>query len=306
MTPLVVVHGGVDTVGTSAVVAALRAAADQAWECLGDGQQPTEAAAAAVAHLEDDELFNAGYGSVLNREGCVELDAAVLAADTQRFAGVLAVQGVKNPVLLANRLQQSEQGPALLAGSGAAQFARSQDMAFANHVTDDQALALQGAGAPVSVLTGHSSPQGPPAGMGDTVGAIVAAPDGLLAVATSSGGLLGKWPGRVGDAVVPGAGLAGEGHCAALCSGVGETSIRSLPSQRAVAACRNGASPAAAAQEALDAALALGAGPLGVLAVNAATGDVAVAASVEHFPVVVSQARGNHRTVSVACPANVS
>jgi isoaspartyl peptidase/L-asparaginase-like protein (Ntn-hydrolase superfamily) len=185
----------------------------------------------AVAHLEDDVHFNAGKGSVLNAEGEVEADAAVADPYSGRYAGVAALQGFRNPVKVAHALL-CQQGPALLVGEGAASFARSTGAEEADLVTRDQVLALRAGSPEMNPFTGLPA--------GDTVGAIAVGADERIAIASSTGGVLGKWCGRVGDAPIFGAGLFATPTVAVLSSGQGEYALRMALSARIGMECRAG------------------------------------------------------------------
>jgi len=291
--PLVVVHGGVDNDPTDKVLDGLRAAIAAAWACLDSGEPAVAAAVAAVCALEDHPDFNAGYGAVLTAEGNVELDAAVLDVAGDTFGGVLCVSSVRNPVRIAERLAAHPDAPLLLSGRGAEAFARKEGLEFASLVSPAQAESWADFAHDISVLTGHHS--------GDTVGAIVSDGTGL-AVATSSGGLLRKWPGRVGDSPILGAGLHGAGSAAAMCSGIGELALRSHPALTAVNVRLGGGTVEAAALDALDTALRAGSELFGVVVADADTADVAVSCSGHQFPVMASSFPG---TVDVVDPLHL-
>ena len=81
MVPSLIVHGGAGPVEPARLpicVAGCERAAAAGWAVLGAGGSALDAVEAAVRTLEDDPQFNAGYGSVLNRDGVVEVDGAVM------------------------------------------------------------------------------------------------------------------------------------------------------------------------------------------------------------------------------------
>jgi beta-aspartyl-peptidase (threonine type) len=230
VTARVVVHAGVDTEANEAVVTVLREAAASALAALDAGRSPVYAAVGAVTVLEDHPTLNAGLGSVLNAAGAAETDASVVDAATGRFAAVAALTGIRNPVRAAAALLDSEaRGPALLAGEGARQFALQSGLDQADLVTPEQRaiwshVREHGTGTARSLFTGREL------SFSETVGAIVHRPgtsggQGSLAAAASTGGMLMKRPGRVGDAAVFGAGLYADDDVALLCSGQGEATI---------------------------------------------------------------------------------
>ena len=167
--------------------------------------------------LEDEPLFNAGRGAVLNAAGDAEHDAAVMDGAGPRAGGVAAIRGVRNPVVLARAVM--ERTPhVLLAGAGAEELADREGIERVDpawHVTERRHRQWSG---------------------GDTVGAVALDAQGHLAAATSTGGIAAKLPGRIGDSPVPGAGLyAHDSTCAVSATGTGEAILRSVASYRVAA-----------------------------------------------------------------------
>lgn len=214
--------------------AACRAALEQAlrkgYAILQNNGSSEQAVIAAVTVLEDSPLFNAGRGAALTQDGTAELDASIMVGKTGLAGAVASVQGVRNPILLAQQVMLKTPH-VLMIGKGAEQIAREQNLQFEApewFVTPEQKERLerakkknlpQGAYIPVaerelSLLIG-------------TVGAVALDQEGHLAAATSTGGLTGKLPGRVGDSPLIGAGTyAEDGVCAVSCTGHGEFFIR--------------------------------------------------------------------------------
>lgn len=226
MKPRIVVHAGVDTPHEEAVIEALREAAMAALAELAAGGSSVAAAVAAVAVLEDATALNAGTGSVLNADGEVETDAGVVDGATRRFAGVAALSGIRNPVRAASALLESSAGPVLLVGDGARRFAVAAGLAEGDLVTEEQRqfwkeMANGETGSLRSAFTGRPIP------LTETVGAIVWGGPGAsgVAAAASTGGVLMKLPGRVGDSAIHGAGIYADENVALLCSGQGESTI---------------------------------------------------------------------------------
>lgn len=295
--PLVVVHGGVDmedTAGTRATLAAAAAAGHAALDSSGDA---LDAAVAAVGVLEDDPLFNAGFGSVLTRRGTVETDGGI-ADGRGRFAGIGAAPGLRHPVRVARRL--IEEGDAvLLVGEGASAYANSVGMASEDLRTPEQAeeLRLAGSTPGLSLFTGRRIPT-------ETVGCIVVDRAGQIVAASSTGGLLGKRPGRVGDSAVLGAGIWADSSCAVLCSGSGEAAIRAVLAYQ-VAQRMQAASANDAATWAVSAAGPARRAVTAVLAVDARAGTVGAAHTGASFPVLVVDASGERTVVPVRCSSEV-
>jgi beta-aspartyl-peptidase (threonine type) len=183
----------------------LRAGSD----VLESGGSALDAVQAAVERLEDCPLFNAGRGSVLNTDGAVEMDAAVMWGASRDAGSVAAVTGVRHPVALA-RLVMEDTSHLMVAGQGAARLAEERGLELCDpdwFVTErqrDRWTAAKG-----------------------TVGAVALDGDGHLAAATSTGGMKGQLPGRVGDSPLIGAGTyAEDGVCAVSATGDGELIVR--------------------------------------------------------------------------------
>ncbi|MDQ3992187.1 MAG: isoaspartyl peptidase/L-asparaginase, partial [Actinomycetota bacterium] len=164
---------------------ALHAAAAVGWDVLAARGSALDAVQAAAVALEDDALFNAGRGSVLNELGEAEHDAAIMCGRTGAVGGVAAVRGVRNPIALA-RVVMERTPHVLLAASGAEAMADREGVERVGpgwHVTERRESQWQAAG--------------------DTIGAVAVDRDGHLAAATSTGGILRKLAGRIGDSALP-------------------------------------------------------------------------------------------------------
>jgi beta-aspartyl-peptidase (threonine type) len=215
----IAIHGGAgnwDEAQHEAACAGVRVAAREAGLLLARGGVALDAATAAVTALEEDRLFNAGTGSVLNRDGEAEMDAAVMTGYDLAFGAVAAIRRVRNPVLVARRVMERS-GHALLAGEGAVQFARACGFDDYDPVTAESLAAWKRARAEVRL---------------GTVGAVALDRDGRLAAATSTGGTSLKLPGRVGDTPLPGAGTYATRDAAASATGKGELVMRVLATKR--------------------------------------------------------------------------
>ncbi len=236
-------HGGCgrwESKDTARALAGVRAATLAARRVLAAGGRALDAVCAAVVVLEDDPLFNAGTGCVLNREGAAEMDAAVMTGENLRCGGVAAITRVQHPVLVARRVMD-ETPHVLLAGAGATAFARAHGFADYDPVTRASQRRFR-------LRAAIASP--------GTVGAVALDAWGELAAATSTGGVSLKLPGRVGDTPIPGAGNYATSHAAASATGTGELMMRTLATKSAcdlVAAGRTAQRAASAAIGALPA-----------------------------------------------------
>jgi beta-aspartyl-peptidase (threonine type) len=195
---------------------------------LAAGGSSLEAVEVSVALLEDDPIFNAGCGSVLNEHGKVEMDAAIMNGEDLTAGAVAAVSNITNPIHLA-RLIMAESEHVMLIGQGALDFARSHGMSFAVdkyfHVPEriEQFHRARKAGQ-----TGLDHDKLDDQKYG-TVGAVAQDKLGKLAAATSTGGIVNKLVGRVGDSPIIGAGVfADNATCAVSATGYGEDFMRTV------------------------------------------------------------------------------
>jgi beta-aspartyl-peptidase (threonine type) len=239
---------------------------------LQDGGEALDAVIAAVVVLEDDALFNAGYGSYLTTAGTVEMDAGVttarriesLGAGLPQFemkaGGVVTVSRVRNPILLARAVM--ERTPhVLMGGRGAEDLAREagQEMCQAESMISPRARARWLSLARSKDRSGDR--------YHGTVGAVAIDLNGNLAAATSTGGVTLKLPGRIGDSAILGAGLYANLRGAASATGEGEAILKSALCCDAIELLRRKAAQAAAS-DAITRFGALTAGEAGIIIVD--------------------------------------
>ena len=263
-----VIHGGAGSVtaerlgadGEKAYRDGLEKALSAGYAILEKGGTALDAVTAAVQAMEDDPLFNAGVGATFTRAGTHELDAAIMDGRTLKAGSVAAIQHVKSPVGLA-RLVMEKSPHVMLIGEGAEAFAKGQGVALVPNSVFDTPRQLE-------ELRKVRERRQPPVTK-DTVGAVALDKDGNLAAATSTGGILDKLPGRVGDAPLIGAGTYADNRtCAVSCTGWGEFFIRAAVAYDVCAQMAyQGAPLAKAAQASLDKALKLG-GDGGLIALD--------------------------------------
>ncbi|MEM7678033.1 MAG: isoaspartyl peptidase/L-asparaginase [Myxococcota bacterium] len=282
----VIVHGGAGAIpgpfeadhrkGCSTAVAA-------AVSVLQSGGTAVDAACAAVVTFERDPLFNAGVGAALDEDGLPAHDAAVMRGHDQAYGGVAAVVGVQSPIELARAVMEDGRH-CLLAGPGAVRFARrvghpvvdpsmfetdrsrtawkvKRAKIIADGWDDDRAPWNPGEG------TALDSDQQP---VGNTVGAVVRTADGRTAAATSTGGLLMRYAGRIGDTPIAGAGTYARDDVGALsATGHGETMMRTVFAYVALQAMHGSEVPHRRLRSALDNATKVGGGRGGAIAILA-------------------------------------
>ncbi len=206
------IHGGAGRIREdrrAAYEAGLAAALDAGFAALEAGGDATDAVTAAVRRMEDDpHAFNAGTGSAPTSAGTVECDAAVMRSDGAAGA-VACVAHVRNPVTLARRILE-ESNHVLLVGPGAEAW-EPAPVANETLLTDAARADLE-----------RWRARGGDPEASATCGAVALDDAGRLAAATSTGGVLGQHPGRVGDAPIPGAGTWADERVAVSCTGKGE------------------------------------------------------------------------------------
>jgi beta-aspartyl-peptidase (threonine type) len=220
--------------------AGLLAAAEAGFAVLDGGGDAVEAVLAAVRSMEDDPVFNAGKGSVLNARGEVECDAAVMRGRDRKFGAVAAVKAVCNPVLLAREVLDSPQ--VLLVAGGAQQFAEQRGLRICDPAQLITQQRFQAWADWMSKGQPATSPELKLEGC-DTVGAVALDAAGNLAAATSTGGISYAPPGRVGDSPLPGCGFWADRRGAASATGEGEQIARVLLSHAAVESLANPEAP---------------------------------------------------------------
>ncbi|XP_035029029.1 threonine aspartase 1 isoform X1 [Hippoglossus stenolepis] len=238
-------------------------ACQRAVDQLKAGALAVEAVAAALVELEDSPFTNAGMGSNLNLSGEIECDASIMDGKSLHYGAVGAISGIKNPVLIANRLMtEAQKGklsagripPCFLVGRGAHDWAvshgippcpsekmatkfslsaykrnkRKMELAEKMDTGENPKKKRRQSSENVSSVENGS-------GCLDTVGAVVVDLEGNVAAAVSSGGLAMKHPGRVGQAAHYGCGCWAENACnmnpystAVSTSGCGEHLIRTM------------------------------------------------------------------------------
>lgn len=231
--PVLVIHGGAGNFKPEDLTPAekqeyeeiLQQALDKGYAILENGGTSLEAIEAAIVLLEDSPVFNAGKGSVLTNNGRAELDASVMDGTTLNAGAVASVTSIKNPIKAA--LQVMKNSPhVLMVGRGAEAFAREQKLEMVDpsyFITDknvEQLNRIKEAEKKKEEGKGLDKKMG-------TVGAVALDKNGNLAAGTSTGGMVNKRFGRVGDSPIIGAGTyANNKTCAVSCTGHGEYFIR--------------------------------------------------------------------------------
>lgn len=269
-TPTILIHGGAGTLPPArlteakrqAILQGLRTALAAGMAVLDRGGSALDAVESAVSALEDDTNFNAGHGAVFTSAGAIEMDAAIMDGRTARLGAIAGVCGPRNPIQAA-RIVMECSPHVLLAGQGALDFLRSQNVPMAtldDFATPERRVALERflhAQAPADDFDRHG-----------TVGAVALDATGALAAATSTGGMTGKRPGRIGDTPLAGAGTWADADCAVSATGHGESFIRTAAAHEIAARIRLARQDLAAATAAVLAQIAAIGGDGGLIALD--------------------------------------
>jgi beta-aspartyl-peptidase (threonine type) len=253
--PVLVVHGGAWAIPDDMVEAHLngvRNAAAAGWRALERGGSALDAVEEAVVVLEDDETFDAGRGSFLNRDGKVQLDAFIMDGSTLRGGGVGCVERLRNPVRAARKIL-SDSTHVYFVAEGAERFAaehgialcRNEDLVIPREVERLREYQSQDAT--------HGNDLFAPEISHDTVGAVALDRDGNIAASTSTGGTLNKAPGRLGDSSLIGCGCYADNlSAAASTTGWGEPIMKLVLAKWAADRVESGNLPEWVAQEAMN------------------------------------------------------
>ena len=238
----IMVHGGAGALDNvkdekTAVryLESLRNILEHGREVLTLGGSALQAVETCASLLEDDPVFNAGCGSVLNENGKVEMDAAIMDGRDLTAGAVAAVDNIANPIQLA-RLVMTESEHVMLIAEGAMRFADHCGMERAPEhyfYTPDRVEQLRLARLKHKIMLDHDDTEEDSEDQKyGTIGAIARDPLGNLAAATSTGGIVNKRMGRVGDSPIVGAGVFADNEtCAVSATGYGEDFMRSVISK---------------------------------------------------------------------------
>ena len=241
--PVIIIHGGAKTISEDKIAAnqaGCLAAVEAGWAVLSEGGSAAAAVETAIRVLESDQTFNAGFGSTLNSEGEVEVDAAMMEGATLSWGAVAAVQGVRHPISAARRIM--EEKPRLLVARSGERFALEHGLevcAKEDLISEEQQQEWE---EEAEVLDRPN-----------TVGCVALDVNGNLVAGTSTGGTTGQPQGRVGDTALVGCGLYADNRLGACSTtGDGESIIPVVLAKTAIDALAGERHPNEAAQHAID------------------------------------------------------
>jgi beta-aspartyl-peptidase (threonine type) len=253
--PVLVVHGGAWAMPDDMVDAHIRGvrnALAAGWRVLDRSGSALDAVEEAVVIMEDDETFDAGRGSFLNRDGKVQLDALIMEGSTLRAGGVGCVEHLRNPVRAARKIL-SESPHVYFVAEGAERFAAEHGIPLCKN----EDLIIPREVERLRQYQAEAATQGndlfAPTISHDTVGAVVLDRNGDIAAATSTGGTLNKAPGRLGDSSLIGCGCYANNESAAVSTtGWGEPIMKLVLAKWTADRIAAGNLPEWSAQEAMN------------------------------------------------------
>jgi len=227
------------------------------WRVLERGGSALDAVEEAVVVMEDDETFDAGRGSFLNRDGKVQLDALIMDGATLRAGGVGCVERLRNPVRAARKIL-SESPHLYFVGEGAERFAAQHGLPLCQNEDLIIPREVERLRQYQADANSHGHELFAPAAddetiSHDTVGAVALDRNGNIAAATSTGGTLNKAPGRLGDSSLIGCGCYADNESAAASTtGWGEPIMKLVLAKWTVDRIAAGNLPEWAALEAMN------------------------------------------------------
>ncbi|XP_022128779.2 probable isoaspartyl peptidase/L-asparaginase GA20639 isoform X2 [Pieris rapae] len=230
MEPILIVHGGAGDIPDSRVQGKLdgiRVAVRAGNKILKEGGTALDAVEAAVVSMEKDEYFNAGYGSVLNLRGEVEMEASIMSGKNLDVGAVTLIKDFEHPISIAHKVL-SDSPHSLLGAEGAKIFALEKGF----QTVPPESLISENAKHALEEFLKHGEFGRTEIGLKNeggvgTVGAVAIDRNGDIAVATSTGGMSGKAVGRIGDTPQIGSGTYADNHVGGVSTtGHGESILK--------------------------------------------------------------------------------
>jgi len=259
--PIIVVHGGAGTwhpERSQPGLEGVKKAAKTGFEILERGGSAVDSVMEAVAVMENEGVFNAGYGSSLNVEKRVEMEASIMDGKTLQAGAVGLLKDVKNPVRLA-KIVMEKTDHVFVVGEGAEKLAEIFNLERRKPITElrikyyeKQRKALLEGKIQLPKLADLIKNH-PELFTLETVGAVALDKNGNVATATSTGGFPLKLPGRIGDSPLIGCGTYADnqaGACSA--TGVGEIAMRLVLAKTVCSFMENGKTAQEAVELAID------------------------------------------------------
>ena len=197
---------------------------------LASAGSALDAVEECVRIMEDDPTFNAGTGSVLTMKGTIEMDASISDGKTLGCGAVSMISNVRHPVSLARAIMERTDH-VLVVGASAEKMAERFGLDRCDPRTQERVELWKEAKkkfdrGEIKYLQKTMNLIKMYPDLGETVGAVAIDGNGNIAAATSTGGIMLKLPGRVGDTPIIGAGNYADENAGASCTGIGEVAIR--------------------------------------------------------------------------------
>ena len=256
--PKLIIHGGAgghlqSEKGETIVRQALHSIVEEVYSLLTDGVSAIDGVIRGCQLLEDQPIFNAGTGSVLQSDGQIRMSAALMDGAKQRFSGVINVSRVQHPIELAKFLQN--QDDRVLSDYGAAELLRELNVPIYDPLVDirlqewiqerndnfDKQMA--GVIAEEELTIPHQPRKG-------TIGVVALDCRGKIAAGTSTGGKGLERIGRVSDSAMP-AGNYADASAGVSCTGIGEDIMEECLAARVVIRVTDGMSLSDAMQKSM-------------------------------------------------------
>jgi beta-aspartyl-peptidase (threonine type) len=288
----IVIHGGAGKVDMSdledsrnlhAKTLALKKIVQSGWDELSKNSSALDVATNTIVLLENDEPFNAGYGSSIgfdeNGDPLVSLDASIMLQTDgmYKFGGVTGIMCMRNPILVARAVLNQRAN--LLHGDGANALAREVAKQNLLPISENRDLMTE---YKLRKFEAYKEANTPESREGGTVGVVVF--DGTTIVAaTSTGGITGKAFGRTGDSCIPGAGTYADSYGGSSATGFGESIMLQGSAKKAVELLNEHYSPQEAAQIVTDELRDSFEGKGGIILVDK-YGEIGIATNTEHMP----------------------
>ncbi|MBR8830628.1 MAG: Isoaspartyl peptidase/L-asparaginase [Chroococcopsis gigantea SAG 12.99] len=249
--PKLIIHGGASSLedkgGLQAVRQSLHNTVEEIYQLLLDGASARAAVVRGCELLEDDLRFNAGTGSVVQSDGQVRMSAALMDGAQQKFSGVINVSRVKNPIQLANFLQNEED--CILSDFGSSDLAREMGLPVYDPLTDFRVQEWMeerknNFQRKMATLYAGEARRG-------TIGVVALDSGGHIAAGTSTGGKGLERIGRVSDSAMPAGNYANK-QAGVSCTGIGEDIINECLAAKIVIRVLDGLPLAAAVHKSMQ------------------------------------------------------
>lgn len=235
---------------------------EKSYKYLKEVDDANQVAIFAAKLLEDDEIFNAGTGSRIQQDGQIRMSASIIDSYKQKFAGVINIQNVKNPIEVASRLMQHHHS--ILSADQATNFAHeTMSLPEYNPMTEKRYQEF------LELKKGYTG----------TIGVVVLDSKGKICAVTSTGGAGFEHPGRVGDSPTVAGNFANE--CIGIsCTGIGEHIVNQVVAPKIATRVKDGMTSSDAINKSITESDSLG-DYVGLIAIdsqgNICTGSTSIA-----------------------------